>query len=62
MENLHERDRQVAEILVTKRMIDAGMEELAEHHYAGDIPYMLECVFRSMAYASDPASLIKDSK
>lgn len=46
----------------TESMVDAGLEEMREHHYACDVRHMLESVFRFMAYASTAASLTKDSK
>lgn len=39
------------EIVVTPQMIEAGLEEMREHHYGEDVRYMVECVFRAMAYA-----------
>ena len=47
------------EISVTPRMIAAGLAELREHHYDDDAEYMLECVYRAMAYASFSASSIR---
>lgn len=38
-------------IVVTPEMVAAGREELADHSLAGDLDYMLESVFRAMAYA-----------
>ena len=40
------------EIEITPAMIAAGLEELRDHNYAGDTDYMLECVYRAMAYAA----------
>jgi hypothetical protein len=45
------------EIVVTAAMIEAGLGALREHHYAEDTLYMLECVFRAMAYASPSVSV-----
>jgi len=56
------RDKPTAEIKVTSEMIEAGLEELREHDYAGDTRYMLECIYRTMAYASASASPIIASK
>lgn len=42
----------VPQIEVTPEMIEAGMDELSEHAYTGDLKYMIECVFRAMAYVS----------
>lgn len=39
-------------IAVSTAMIAAGLDAFREHHYAGDINYMLECVYRAMAYAA----------
>ena len=50
------------EIVVSPAMIDAGLEEFRSHHYGGDTRYMLESVFREMAYASVSASVISSSK
>ncbi len=50
------------EIEVTPEMVAAGLEALREHHYGDDLGYMLESVFRAMAYASAAASLINVSK
>ena len=38
------------EIPVSDLMIEAGLEAFREHHYDSDVRYMLECVFRAMAY------------
>ncbi|EQB06210.1 hypothetical protein [Sphingobium baderi] len=43
------------EVLVTPEMVEAGMEELRDHHYGDDIRYILECVYRAMAYESASA-------
>jgi hypothetical protein len=56
-----EHDRP-AEIVVTQEMVNEGLDELARHHYCDDIRYILECVFRAMAYASPSASVITRSK
>ena len=48
-----------AEIEVTKEMLDAGLEVLCEHTYGGDARYMVECIYRQMAYAFDRASSIR---
>lgn len=39
-------------IEVNQRMIDAGMHELRERSYGEDLSYILEVVFRAMAYES----------
>jgi len=40
------------EIVVTPKMIAAGLSELKERNFRDDIPWILECVFRAMAYES----------
>lgn len=52
----------VPQIIVTSAMVDAGMEELREHHWGDDLRHVLESVYRAMAYVSLPASSTKDSK
>lgn len=49
-------------VVVTSGMIEAGLEELSDHHYAGDTAYMVESVYRAMAYASFSASATNSSK
>lgn len=46
-----ERGREPVEIVVTEAMVEAGMAELREHRMGDDPRYVLECVFRTMAYA-----------
>jgi hypothetical protein len=41
-----------SEIVVTPEMLLAGLDELQSHSYAEDLPYILETVFRAMAYKS----------
>jgi hypothetical protein len=43
-------------IEVTPQMVEAGLSELREHHFGGDLAYIVECVFRAMVYARDSAS------
>lgn len=43
---------ETTDIVVTDSMIDAGLEAIREHHYGDDLRYMLESVFRAMAYNS----------
>jgi hypothetical protein len=50
------------QIEVTPAMIEAGQAEMSEHHYGGDTAYMLECVYRAMAYASRDASATNNSR
>lgn len=45
-----------AEIEVTPAMIDAGLEELYQHHYGEGLRHLLESVYRAMAYARVCAS------
>lgn len=40
------------EIIVSPEMVDAGLHELQERSYGEDISYVLEAVFRAMAYES----------
>ena len=42
----------IPEIEVTPAMIAAGMKELREHSYGEDIRFVLESVYRAMAYAA----------
>lgn len=51
-----------AEIEVTPSMLEAGLDELREHSFAGDLPYVLESVYRAMAYASRSASATSSTK
>ena len=44
------------EIVVTDKMIRAGLEEISEHKFGADLGYILECVFRAMGYANSEAS------
>ncbi len=37
-------------IVVTAEMVEAGVREMGEHRHGDDIRYILECVFRAMAY------------
>ena len=39
------------EIEVTTEMIEAGMTELRDHVFGGDLRYMLASVYREMEYA-----------
>ena len=56
-------NREQVEIPVTAEMVDAGLSEIREHHYDTDVRWMLECVFRAMAYANlEVASSIKAPK
>ena len=54
-------DRPVLLIDVTPAMVAAGLDELRQHMYDTDVPYMLESVYRAMAYASLDASSKKVS-
>lgn len=47
--NMDQRRMPVVE--VTEVMVDAGMSELVEHSFGEDRRYILECVYRAMAYA-----------
>ncbi len=49
------------EIEVTNEAIRAGIEEMRQHNLGDDWGYVLECVYRAMAYESVSASSIKDS-
>jgi hypothetical protein len=46
----------IPEIVVTPEMVNAGIEELREHTIGEDWNYVLECVFRAMAYENLDAS------
>ncbi|MCP5074338.1 MAG: hypothetical protein GY947_13760 [Rhodobacteraceae bacterium] len=43
-----------SEIIVTKEMVDAGMSELGDHRHLDDWRYIIEGIYRAMAY-EDPA-------
>lgn len=47
---------QFEEIAVTPQMVEAGLEVFRSHHYDTDAPYLMECIYRAMAYASLDAS------
>lgn len=51
-----------AEIEVTPDMVDAGLDELRGHSLVGDARYMLESVYRAMAYARRSASVTSSVK
>jgi hypothetical protein len=44
------------QIVVTYEMIAAGLDELRDHKIGDDLAYIVENVYRAMAYASVPAS------
>jgi hypothetical protein len=50
------------EIVVTTEMVDAGIETLYEFNYGEDPRYIIECVFRAMAYESPLLSVAKLGK
>lgn len=55
-------DRPVlTEVEVTPAMIEAGLTEMGEHRFCGDLAYMVESVFRAMHYARRAASATSDS-
>lgn len=39
------------EIEITPEMVRAGLDEMREHQMMEDMSYVLECVYRAMAYA-----------
>lgn len=43
-------------------MIEAGVEEMREHNIGDDLGYVVEVVYRAMAYESRPASSTSDDK
>ena len=47
---LNEKKDAGIEIEVTSAMVDAGMDALSEHHLYEDLRYVVECIFRAMAY------------
>lgn len=47
---------------ITPEMIAAGLEEMREHRLGDDPAYVLESVFRAMAYASPFASSMRPLK
>jgi hypothetical protein len=52
----------VEEIVVTSEMVSAGISELYDHSFSEGWEYIIERVFRGMAYASDAASATKESR
>ncbi len=44
------------QIEVTSEMIAAGLDELRERHFDDGLSYVLESVYRAMAYARPSAS------
>ena len=46
------RQAGTAEIIVTEGMVTAGLRQMHEYSYGEDIRYVLEAVFRAMAYES----------
>lgn len=49
-------------IEVTPAMIQAGLDQLREHHIGDDLAYVLETVFRAMAYESPSISFTIPAK
>jgi len=47
------------EIEVTEEMVRAGLDELWQHNFGSDMGYVLESVYRAMAYeaAAKPSPL-----
>ena len=45
-----------AEISVSDAMIAAGIDEIQSHKIGADLGYIVECVFRAMAYVKVEAS------
>ena len=61
LEDLRQAD--AIEIEVTPAMIAAGVEEMMQHHFGSETAYVLECLYRAMAYAAlSAASPISRSK
>lgn len=56
MAELPESGQTGAQIEVTPAMVEAGVEEIREHHVGDDLGYVVESVFRAMAYLSPSAS------
>lgn len=51
------QDRPALKVIeVTPAMIEAGIDELREHHIGDDLKYVVETVFRAMAYESPSTS------
>jgi hypothetical protein len=48
----HQSGDDIPEIVVTPEMVQAGIDELYEHSLSDGLPYLLETVFRAMAYVS----------
>jgi hypothetical protein len=60
---MDQRDRPaIVEIEVSPAMVQAGMEELGEHRLLDDMAYVLECVYRAMAYESASACSITEDR
>lgn len=47
---------------VTPQMVEAGLAEFRDHRYDTGVRYMLESVYRAMAYANLDASSTSPSK
>ena len=52
MSTIKTRQGDTLEIVVTPDMVKAGLEELWENHFDCDSAYMVEKIFRAMAYES----------
>lgn len=50
------------EVVVTEKMVDAGISEIREHQYLGDARYMVECLYRAMFYLSIDADSTNSDK
>lgn len=61
-QSLHKSRQASAQIEVTPQMIEAGVEEMREHNIGDDLGYVVEVVYRAMAYESRPASSTSDDK
>lgn len=57
------KNQQLAfQIVVTPEMVSAGLEEMRQHNFGEDLGYILESVFRAMAYESTLASAISTDR
>lgn len=55
-DKMEDRDRAVQEIQITQEMIEAGLDEMRQHQIGDDLGYVVECVYRAMAYSRFSAS------
>ena len=52
IENHVDESGDKSEVVVTEAMIEAGLLELYDFNYSEDVRFVIESVYRAMAYAS----------